>query len=209
MATLKQTEANRRNSQKSTGPRTEQGKAASRFNALKSGIDAKSQVIPGEEPAELETLTDEYHREWQPATPLERFLVDALIYADWQLRRLRRVEAQLWIDEIGDAKSSYHGLKQDAPLGQVFNRGRDAFTRLQRRIDSTERSYYRALQQLQRLRTGDAPQPDQEPPDSDPLPPPQPSENPDASADLASFLHLPSGPEPSDLSAPPATPHPR
>src|SRR5581483_10830012 len=49
MSTLRQIEANRRNSQLSTGPRTPEGKAVSRFNALKSGVNAKAQVIPGED----------------------------------------------------------------------------------------------------------------------------------------------------------------
>jgi hypothetical protein len=42
MATEQQVEANRRNAQKSTGARSEEGKAKSRFNALKFGIHAKS-----------------------------------------------------------------------------------------------------------------------------------------------------------------------
>src|ERR1039457_3606660 len=54
MATPKQNDANRQNAQKSTGPRSPEGKAASRFNALKSGIDAQAQVIPGEHPDQLE-----------------------------------------------------------------------------------------------------------------------------------------------------------
>src|ERR1035437_9097278 len=96
MATIHQIEANRRNSQKSTGPRTEQGKAVSRFNALKTGIDAHSHVIPGEDPDALETLTLEHYDRFQPAAPEQRFLVDAMAAAEWQLRRLRKTEAQLW-----------------------------------------------------------------------------------------------------------------
>ena len=64
-----------------------------------SGIDAAAQVIPGEDPCQLEALAADYHRQFQPAGPLERFLVDSLVYADWQLRRLRRAEAQLWHDQ--------------------------------------------------------------------------------------------------------------
>ena len=56
MATSKQNQANRQNAQRSTGPRSAEGKAASRFNALKTGIDAKAQVIPGEDPDQLEDL---------------------------------------------------------------------------------------------------------------------------------------------------------
>ena len=51
-------EANRRNSQLSTGPRSPEGKAVSRFNALKSGINAKAEVIRGEDAAELANIAD-------------------------------------------------------------------------------------------------------------------------------------------------------
>ena len=47
MATEKQIEANRRNAAKSTGPRSPEGKARSSMNALKSGVDAEAEIIPG------------------------------------------------------------------------------------------------------------------------------------------------------------------
>ena len=50
MTTQKQIEANRMNSQRSTGPRTEERKRASSMNALKSGLDAESQFVLGESP---------------------------------------------------------------------------------------------------------------------------------------------------------------
>ena len=53
MATEKQIEANRRNSQLSTGPRTDAGKSISRMNALKSGLHAVSHVIRSEDPKAL------------------------------------------------------------------------------------------------------------------------------------------------------------
>ena len=144
MATLRQIEANRRNSQQSTGPRTAEGNSVTRFNALKTGITAKSQVIPGEDPAELEALAAGYHQQFQPSTSLECFLVDTLVQSDWQLRRLRRVEAHLWTAQMS-------GIEGDAPLGEAYTRALDPFTRLQRRIDATERSFFRALTQLQRM----------------------------------------------------------
>jgi hypothetical protein len=44
MATSAQIAANRANAQKSTGPRSAEGKSASRFNALKHGIDANTEL---------------------------------------------------------------------------------------------------------------------------------------------------------------------
>jgi hypothetical protein len=158
MATLRQIEANRRNAQASTGPRTTPGKAVSRMNALKSGIDAKASVIRGEKPAALEALTAEYHGRFQPHHPEERFLVDCLIAADWQLRRLRRAEAEIWEHEMD---ASFH-LDEHNPIGHTASDCATIFTRIQRRLDSTERSYHRSLDKLLRLqsaRAADAPTP--------------------------------------------------
>jgi hypothetical protein len=147
MSTTLQIEANRRNAQNSTGPRTEGGKAVSRFNALKTGIDARSLVIPRENPHVLESLTIEYYDRFQPVAPEQRFLVDAMIAAEWQLRRLRQAEAQLW----------EYGMHEKRPRENLVSTGRaflfrvDTLTRLHRRIDSAERSYYRALKQLLQL----------------------------------------------------------
>ena len=190
MPTLSQIEANRRNSQKSTGPRSPEGKAISRFNGLKSGIDAKSQVIPGEDASALEALAADYHQQFQPANPLECFLVDSLVNADWQLRRLRRVEAQLWGFHADAAKDEKDGIDEDYPLGQVFQRGIDAFNRLQRRIDAAERSYYRALKELQRHQAGRLPGPS------------EPSE------ELASFSQDPEPPSPDPPAAASSGPAP-
>jgi hypothetical protein len=134
-------EANRRNSQKSTGPRSPAGKCASRFNALKSGIDAQSLVIPGEDAAELEAVAENYREQYQPENALEGFLVDEMVAADWQLRRLRKVEAQLWRQEAAAG----------GDLGEAYTRN-TVLTRLHRRIDATERSYYRALKQIEQIR---------------------------------------------------------
>jgi len=134
MATLRHIEANRRNSQKSGHPlgrpRTPEAKSVSRFNALKSGIDAHAQVIPGESAAELEAVTDDYRRQFSPATPLENFLVDALVYADWQLRRLRKIESKLW-DKLANSDDDESALNR--------------LTRLQRRIAAAARFAYRMM----------------------------------------------------------------
>src|SRR5580658_5069065 len=98
MPTDRQSAASRVNAQKSTGPRTEFGKAASRFNALKHGIDAKQQITFTESADDLAELTAEYHDLRSPADADERFLVDTLVNNEWRLRRMRCVEANLWND---------------------------------------------------------------------------------------------------------------
>src|ERR1035441_7537341 len=94
MATPAQIAANQANAQKSTGPRSVEGKSVSRFNALKHGIDAASIVIPGEDPADYDALADHYLQEFRPKSASESFHVGAMLRADWQKGRLPRLKYQ-------------------------------------------------------------------------------------------------------------------
>ncbi len=58
MSTKAQIKANKKNAQKSTGPRTAQGKAAVSQNAVKHGLFAVEPVIFDEDQAEFD-----FHRE--------------------------------------------------------------------------------------------------------------------------------------------------
>lgn len=95
MATPAQILANRLNAQKSTGPRSVEGKAAARFNALKHGADAASLIIPGEDPELLAEPTRQFYEDLRPQGPVETALVDTIIRADWNNRRFARIEPQI------------------------------------------------------------------------------------------------------------------
>ena len=146
MATIKQLEANRKNAQQSTGPRTEAGKAAVRFNALKSGIDAVAECIPGEDRFKLQDLLAEYRDRFDTSTPERRMLVDTLVNCEWMLRRLRRGEAQFWF-----YKDSITASSTDYPEGLLIDCGDKFYDRIQRRINSIQRNYLRALKELETL----------------------------------------------------------
>src|ERR1039457_4123769 len=149
MSTPKQIAANRLNSQKSSGPRSAEGKAASRANSLKTGLYARSQVIAGEDPAELRALADSYFLRWEPTTPEESFLVATLVDSEWLLRRYACADAKSW-DHKADNE---YVLESSHPKGLNFIRCREYFPLLQRRIDSAYRSFHRALRDLERLQT--------------------------------------------------------
>ncbi len=53
MTTQKQIEANRRNSRRSTGPKTRTGKAELKMNAMKHGLLAADLVVRGEDPVDF------------------------------------------------------------------------------------------------------------------------------------------------------------
>ena len=67
MTSDKQAQANRRNALKSTGPKTPEGKAAVRYNAMRHGLLSEDVVLlPGEDEAALRELGELLREELQP-----------------------------------------------------------------------------------------------------------------------------------------------
>ena len=118
MPSDRQVRANQMNALKSTGPKTEAGKAASSANALRHGLTARQIVLSGENPAEFETLREDLAREIAPITAMEVLLVDRLAQLFWRLRRVPTFEAALltW-SEACDHK---HHKATAVTLGGVF-----------------------------------------------------------------------------------------
>src|SRR5690349_20998220 len=97
MATEAQIQANRSNAKKSNGPRTDDGKARSRLNALKHCLRATTvnPVLPHEDPAELEAKIREWIDDYQPVNAVERELVVRAARLSWTLDRAERYETAL------------------------------------------------------------------------------------------------------------------
>src|SRR6185295_219906 len=77
---------------------------------------------------------------------------------EWTQRRLRRIEAELWAHEFESldqnltrAEFTNPSFQHDAPLGQCYQNALEAFSRLQRRIESSNRMFLRTLKALQDL----------------------------------------------------------
>jgi hypothetical protein len=93
MATPSQIESNRANAARSTGPRTEAGKAASSRNAIKHGLAGGVLFIEGEDPAAFHLLLADLIAEHTPATTAERMIVENLARQFWFSCRAARLEA--------------------------------------------------------------------------------------------------------------------
>jgi hypothetical protein len=95
--TLKKIEANRRNGKHSTGPRTERGKLAARFNAVTLGLFAKHVVIPicdgYKAERDFQFLLDDLQGDFQPVGMYEEWLVLKIAECMWRLRRAGRCES--------------------------------------------------------------------------------------------------------------------
>jgi plasmid maintenance system antidote protein VapI len=186
MSTQKQLEANRRNAQLSTGPKSEEGKAISSMNALKSGLDAESQFVIGESREAFAKLQSEYDTHYTATNPEQRFYLDSAIRHEWLLRRFHRVEAELWIHEAKQAEPGT-GIQ----LGEAFDKTSPTFMRLHRRVAASEKTYKESMAAYRRLKKEDeeksvekpAPQPQQTKPETpqlasfrtSPYQPPQPN----------------------------------
>ena len=156
MTSDKQRKANRENARKSTGPRTPEGKAVTRLNAVKHGLLSQEVLLPEEDAAALRELGERVRAELQPVGQLENMLVEQIIVGFWRLHRLRRVEAGIFAREFsgGSVRAAGSSATDTAALGLSFIRdgnGANAFSKLSRYEAAIERSLYKALHELQRL----------------------------------------------------------
>jgi len=99
MANTAQINANRQNSQKSTGPRSAEGKAVVAKNAVKHGLFAQEAVITGENREEYELFRDEILAELAPAGAMESILAERVVSLSWRLQRIERIQ-NLVIDSM-------------------------------------------------------------------------------------------------------------
>ncbi len=92
MATEAQILANRRNAQKSTGPRTHRRKAA-------------HVIISSESQADFELYRDQFLTELAPTSPMESMLAERIVSLSWRLKRVCRIQNQT-IDALNARNTS-------------------------------------------------------------------------------------------------------
>jgi len=154
----KKSEANRRNAQLSTGPRTEAGKRQSRRNAVKHGILASALLITkglgAEDPAEFEDLLSGLHRDLAPVGALEEMLVEKIAVCWWRQKRTLRCEAGL-------VRRQYPSRALDAQVPEEDDKQRitdhlslpwgPGFDLILRYETSVHRKLVHAINQLERM----------------------------------------------------------
>ncbi len=172
--------ARRANAKKSSGPRTPEGKAVARLNALKHGFFACDVVNPELDgpvrAEEFNSLLDALLEEFQPQSVNERILIDEVAASCWRIRRLLRYECrESWILEDADRREASTENPNDellASMGydnfgvrrrlarKLRHSGLDAFVlprdrdvdKIVRYERLVKRNLYRALYSLERFR---------------------------------------------------------
>ena len=104
MASQKQTDANRENAQRSTGPRIAEGKRASCRNALRHGLCAKIVSLPESDQVEFKTVVETVEQELAPGGQFEALLVDEIATGLWRVRRALQIEAEVFAYLSGDIR---------------------------------------------------------------------------------------------------------
>ncbi len=94
MTTEAQIEANRANAQRSTGPRTPEGKAIVARNAVRHGLLGEQIIVEGEDRARFARHRDAMLRALVPVAEVEVTLAERLIGLSWRLQRVQRLQVQ-------------------------------------------------------------------------------------------------------------------
>lgn len=139
----KQLEANRQNA-KLGGVKTEEGKAVSRYNAVKHGLLSQEVVLKGEKEADLEELGKRLRGELKPANEMEFILVERIIANTWRLKRALK----------GEKEMIEHDSKNEDSFGAALSydfANYDSYGKFTRYESCIERGIYKALHELQRL----------------------------------------------------------
>ena len=173
MSTQAQIIANRRNAQKSTGPKSSRGRTAISNNALTNGFFARQAVISSEDQAEFDLYRQQFLEELSPETSMESMLAERIVNLSWRLIRVGRIQNQT-IDALNtpDPNNPITKLKEsilknlnktqalppeppaDLLLGRLaikdFSHGRvlERLLMYERRLES---SLYKTIIELQRL----------------------------------------------------------
>ena len=150
MPTTAQLNACAANAQHSTGPRTPEGKGTSSRNALKFGLYSQANLLPGEDPADLDQLTHDLEQQYRPQTPDETLLLHDLVRGMWLERRYSRIETE--IVHLRFAALSEEDRRH--PLGAIYihdAEGPNLLDKIARRLAAAQRQTRRARAELRRL----------------------------------------------------------
>jgi len=142
--------ANRRNAQKSTGPRTLSGKAISSMNAVKHGLCSSKPLVTGENEAEYAGFVDRWLDELRPSGARQELMAEQIILAAWQMRRVPGLRAGVISPQMDrNIKFDLHPTRMEAEAYSELGK-------LDRHQAALERSYQRDLKELEQLQAADA-----------------------------------------------------
>jgi hypothetical protein len=157
MTSERQKAANRANARHSTGPKTQEGKAVVRLNALRHGLLTRDVVLPGEDADAFEDLLNQVRAELSPVGPIEELLVDRVVNTTWRLGRLAQTETAFFdwrvqvlkVAQLADQVRSYElafpVFARDITDKAAHTEAKEALARTKRERDQDKLLLGRAL----------------------------------------------------------------
>ena len=119
----KQLIANQQNCQKSTGPKTDEGKKIVARNAIKYGLHAKDIIINStylkEDPAEYDALLKAFLDELNPTTSAQIIIVHKIANCFWRSRRATAAETAYANAQLNDLGSHYRYGQLTSQINQI------------------------------------------------------------------------------------------
>jgi hypothetical protein len=147
--------ANRENAQRSTGPRTKEGKKRSSLNSTRHGILAQVIHLPEEEMAVFTAFTTEYVASLAPVGAVETQLANACADLQFRLHRLAAAEHNLFAighNENGDAWDVDNAESHTAlAFAETLRRSKDPLALLTIYESRLSRRLLQTLKQLREI----------------------------------------------------------
>jgi hypothetical protein len=156
MVSERRIEANRRNAQLSTGPRTAAGRARSSINALRHGITGQVSIMTIEDRAAHDKFVQELIDRLRPEDPLELQFASLIAEDFWRLQRIRSVENDIFalgnFSEAADIDVDHPEIHTSLTRARTFLDQSKDFERLtlyEQRINRAIEKNRRQLDELQ------------------------------------------------------------
>ena len=121
MTSIAKRAANKRNAQRSTGPKTAAGKAVAARNAVTHGLSARGVTLPDEDPQAWTDYREALYQHFAPVGPIEDQLVERIASYEWRLKRVAGIETSVFqyqtLDQRAcDARRTAAAYERPSPL---------------------------------------------------------------------------------------------
>ena len=150
-----QLRANRLNAQKSTGPRTEEGKQRASLNATRHGLTGQVLTLTADEMKALHALIGDLEKQYLPGNTQEKHLVHMLGQLQFRLHRIMATEHNLFaigITENSELWDVNHPEAQTAfVLAETLRRSKDPLLTLSIYEQRLMRQYEKTLKMLREV----------------------------------------------------------
>jgi hypothetical protein len=158
MISLKQLAANRANAQKSTGPKTEEGKKRSSLNALRHGLTGQVSLMTDDDRAAHDAFSKGIIDDLKPVGAMELQLTQRIATDSWRINRLAAFEDNIfcmWHDTNLPSHSNHPQIDTACSQTQTYLQKSDELNRLslyEQRLNRSIQKNMALLKQLQKER---------------------------------------------------------